>query len=400
MSANTRPDELVLFSSQARRRATYSYARKTVLRIVVAGNLHQTTASRKSQLPDTANASLSVGFIEDRYPNMGPAVSARTIRKLDWRTAHASENRVADRDGLFAKETKLKSVYISILMALCVSADAFAADTGPQPARPAAETFILGEFSITSLRDAVNVVPNDGSVFGVDVGPQVVAEALARAGQTQGTVTLSVDALLARRGGEVILIDAGLGPPIPGALTGSLSLAGVAPEEVTAILITHVHSDHVGGLITEDGRPAFRHAVIKISESDWEWLRKQPSMAELSGVIAPQVKTFKPGQDVVAGIKSVSIPGHTPGHVGYMISSQGQTLLDAGDTFHSSIVSLAEPDWTMGYDADPVAGRESRRKLLTQLARDHQLVFAPHFPYPGFGWIVPKDDHFEWLPKE
>ncbi len=93
---------------------------------------------------------------------------------------------------------------------------------GSLPAQPGAETFTLGEFRITSLRDAVNVVPNDGRVFGADVGPQAVAGVLTKAGQTTDAVTLSVDALLAQRGHEAILIDTGLGPTIPGALAGSL----------------------------------------------------------------------------------------------------------------------------------------------------------------------------------
>jgi glyoxylase-like metal-dependent hydrolase (beta-lactamase superfamily II) len=293
----------------------------------------------------------------------------------------------------------MKPLCISILITLFAAAEALALDVGPQSAQPAAETFALGDFRITSLRDAVNVVPNDGSVFGADVGPKAVAEVLTKAGQTTDAITLSVDALLARRGGDAILIDAGLGPTISGALSDSLTLAGVAAGDVTAVLITHVHSDHVGGLITKDGRPAFEHAVIKISEPDWEWLEKQPDMKKLSSAIAPQVKTFKPGDEVATGIKSVNIPGHTPGHVGYMISSKGETLLDVGDTVHSSIVSLAKPDWAMGYDTDPAVGRTSRREVLTRLATDHQLIFAPHFPYPGLGWIGLSNDHFEWLPK-
>ncbi|MBW9113938.1 MBL fold metallo-hydrolase [Rhizobium cauense] len=294
----------------------------------------------------------------------------------------------------------MKSICVSILITLFAAAEALAGDTGPQPAQPGAETFTLGDFRITSLRDAVNVVPNDGSVFGADVGPKAVAEVLTKAGQTTGAITLSVDALLVRKGGEAILIDAGLGPTIPGALVSSLSLAGIAPEEVTAVLITHVHSDHIGGLVTKDGQPAFKHAVIRISEADWDWLHTQPAMAEITRVIAPQVKTFKPGEDVAMGIKSVRIPGHTPGHVGYMISSQGKTLLDVGDTVHSSIVSLAKPDWAMGYDSDLAVGEASRRGVLTKLATDHQLIFAPHFPYPGVGWVVSTKDHFEWLPKK
>jgi len=294
----------------------------------------------------------------------------------------------------------MKSLRISILAMSLAAAPAWASDMGPQPVPAAAETFTLGEFRITSLRDAVNVVPNDGSVFGVDIGPKAVAEVLSKAGQRTEAIELSVDALLVRKGSEAIVIDTGLGPAVPGSLVTSLRIAGATPDEVTTVLITHVHSDHVGGLVTSEKQSAFKHAVIKISEPDWKWLQQQPEMADLTKVIASQVETFTPGEDVAAGIKSIRIPGHTPGHVGYMISSKGETLLDVGDTIHSSIVSLAKPDWAMGYDSDLAVGRTSRHEVLTQLAADHQLIFAPHFPYPGVGWIVSQDDHFAWSPKK
>jgi glyoxylase-like metal-dependent hydrolase (beta-lactamase superfamily II) len=294
----------------------------------------------------------------------------------------------------------MKSLLVSTLFACLAVSSAFAGGTGPQPTEPAAQTFKLGEFNITSLSDALNILPNDGSIFGADVGPKAVTEVLSKAGETGETIKLSVDALLAQRGGETILLDTGLGPAIPGALMGSLSLAGISPDEITTVLITHVHGDHIGGLVTKEGSPAFARAVVMISEPDWKWLQQQPEMADLCKAIASQVKTFVPGDDVTTGIKSIRIPGHTPGHVGYLISSDGKTLLDVGDTVHSSIVSLAEPDWAMGYDNDRAVGRTSRREVLTQLATGHQLVFAPHFPYPGLGWIVSKNDRFEFVPKK
>ncbi|QRM45839.1 MBL fold metallo-hydrolase [Rhizobium sp. BG4] len=294
----------------------------------------------------------------------------------------------------------MTSRLISTLFACFVASPAFAGGTGPQPAEPAAQSFTLGEFRITSLRDALNIVPNDGSIFGANVGPKAVTEVLSRAGGPGETINLSVDALLAQKGSEAILLDTGLGPAIPGALPGSLSLAGVSPDQVTRVLITHVHGDHVGGLVTKEGNPAFKNAVVMISGPDWKWLQQQPEMAKLCNAIASQVKTFAPGDGVSTGITSVQIPGHTPGHVGYLIESKGQSLLDVGDTVHSSVVSLAEPDWDMGYDNDRVVGRTSRRDVLTKLAADHQLVFAPHFPYPGLGWIGSKGDQFEWLPKK
>ena len=92
----------------------------------------------------------------------------------------------------------------------------------------------------------------------------------------------------------------------------------------------------------------------------------------------------------------MALGGHTPGHVGYEIVSNGARLLDIGDSAHSSIVSLARPEWTMGFDNDPVAGKSSRRDTLAMLAKTHELVFAPHFPFPGVGRIEASGEGYAW----
>jgi glyoxylase-like metal-dependent hydrolase (beta-lactamase superfamily II) len=112
------------------------------------------------------------------------------------------------------------------------------------------------------------------------------------------------------------------------------------------------------------------------------------------------VKTFKPGDKVASGITSVALKGHTPGHVGYQISSGKQRLFDIGDTVHSSIISLAKPDWAVSFDDDKPEAVESRAKTLAELTKSHELIFAPHFPFPGVGHILGDGDHFTWDPSE
>jgi glyoxylase-like metal-dependent hydrolase (beta-lactamase superfamily II) len=128
-------------------------------------------------------------------------------------------------------------------------------------------------------------------------------------------------------------------------------------------------------------------------------MRGQAETRRLVSVVAPQVRTFEPnGRPVVPGITPVALYGHTPGHVGYEIVSRGYRLEDIGDTAHSSVVSLARPDWTGGVDVDPRAAAVTRRHELEHLAIAHELVFAPHFPFPGVGRIVAKGDGFAWKP--
>jgi glyoxylase-like metal-dependent hydrolase (beta-lactamase superfamily II) len=114
--------------------------------------------------------------------------------------------------------------------------------------------------------------------------------------------------------------------------------------------------------------------------------------------IAPQVDAFKPGARVTPSIVSVPIEGHTPGHEGYRVTSGSAHLLDIGDAAHSSILSLAKPDWTNGFDGKPDQAKTSRRGTLKAEAASHEQVFAPHFPYPGVGTIAVSGSGYTWQP--
>src|SRR5580698_6029166 len=223
---------------------------------------------------------------------------------------------------------------------------AMAMDSGPVTAQPAAWRFQLGALEVTALRDGGFVTPNDGGDFGSTVGPAAVGKLLAAAGLPTDAVRLDVDALLVRMPGRLVLLDAGLGPANHGALPQSLAMAGVSPAEITDVLITHAHFDHVGGLAAADGRSAFPNATIHMSIREWAWMQGQNETKRLAAVISTQVRPFEPGGTVLPGITSIALYGHTPGHVGYEIVSRGQRLDDIGDAAHSSIISVERPDWT------------------------------------------------------
>lgn len=284
----------------------------------------------------------------------------------------------------------------ALLLVVTLAAGCARGQTGPIAAPPDAAPFKIGALRAWSLHDGQFVAANNGSLFGLGEPTAAVSAVLAKAGAPTDRIALSVNVLLVKMPGHTVLFDTGLGAGLHGGLMQSLALTGVQPGEITDILITHTHGDHVGGLVGPDHKLAFANATIRMSEAEWAWAKTQN--ASLASTIAPKVETFQPGKPLFAGVTTVALTGHTPGQVGYLITSGADHLFDFGDVAHSSIISLARPDWKMQFDTDKELGRTRRRAELAHLASTQEHVFAPHFPYPGLGRIEPAGDGFAWKP--
>jgi glyoxylase-like metal-dependent hydrolase (beta-lactamase superfamily II) len=291
-----------------------------------------------------------------------------------------------------------------------------AATPAPAPvaAAPVSEnvkSFMIGEFSAIALRDGGLEVPNDNKTFAVGRTPEEVAAVLSAAGQPTDKLALSIQPLLVKTKDRVLLFDtgaAGAFGPGAGKLPGSLAEAGVDPQSVTDIFISHSHGDHVGGLLKADGTLAFPNAAIHISAPEWKYMSGlTPEQAKEMGItdyaariatIKTKVVEFAPGAELIPGsVKAVEIKGHTPGHSGYLITSGADSLLYVGDSMHHFVVSVQKPDWTLAYDGDAPTAQKSRAELIAASVASGQRIYAVHFPFPGLGKFEKQGDHYAWV---
>ncbi len=229
---------------------------------------------------------------------------------------------------------------------------------------------------------------------------------------------VSDEGFLVNTGKQRILVDAGAGTwwggGVLGRLEGSLRSAGYTPEEIDIVLITHLHSDHVGGLTTQDGKRVFPNADVYVAkaESDF-WLSTeiaakapkdvQPFFQSARAIAAPYIKagkwhTFNGSESIVDGMQLVPLPGHTPGHTGYEFSSKGQKILFCGDIIHAQRVQLQHPEVTAVFDIDQNAAAATRLQLLPKLAREDVLIAGPHMPFPALGRLRKEGSGYSWVP--
>ncbi|MBU1324326.1 MAG: MBL fold metallo-hydrolase [Alphaproteobacteria bacterium] len=265
------------------------------------------------------------------------------------------------------------------------------------------QPFKVGTLDVIALRDGgMTGVPNDNTVLAVDRTPQEVAAVLTAAGLPGDSFDLSIQPLLVRDGDAVVLIDAGAGAAMgaaAGKLPASLRAAGVEPGQVTDVLISHGHGDHVGGLVDANGALTFPNATIRMTEAEWAALKADASMAAVVTAITPKVETFAANAQVTPSIKAYAIDGHTPGHTGYEIVSGGERLLYIGDMAHHHVISVQRPDWTIQFDGNADLAEASRKAVFGRAADGNLRVYAVHFPFPGVGRVRREGETFVWVPE-
>ncbi len=297
------------------------------------------------------------------------------------------------------------------LFACSGSQDEPASVPPPEPQSQDVRQFTIGGMTGIAVRDASFELPNDNQVFGVGRTAEEVAGALTAAGLSTDTLQLSVQPLVVKAGGRVLLFDTGTGAGASGNLPAALAEAGITPEAVTDVFISHLHSDHVGGLTDAQGNPMFPNAAIRISAPEWETLQNLddrraaqlglPNYKQVAMAIGPDAAPFQPGGEVLPGmVRAVEVKGHTPGHSAFRIGSGANSLLYIADSLHHHVISVQKPEWRIAFDVDAETGAASRASLLEELATTGQRIYAVHFPFPGIGRIEKRDEGYVWVAEQ
>jgi glyoxylase-like metal-dependent hydrolase (beta-lactamase superfamily II) len=277
---------------------------------------------------------------------------------------------------------------------------------------PGYHRMLLGDFEITALSDGTVKLPMDQLL---QAHPGEAAQRFARA-RLEVPVETSVNGYLINTGTKLVLVDTGaasnFGPTL-GKLIANLRASGYQPEQVDEVYITHLHPDHVGGLML-DGQRVFPNAVVRADKADaayWlssENMQKAPkdaqgffqaAMASLKPYVdAGKFQPFEGPTELVPGIQAVPLHGHTPGHNGFLVRSQGQQLLVWGDVMHAAAVQMHDPGVTIQFDTDPKAAAPQRRKVMAEAARAGTWIAGAHLSFPGLGRLRAQGKGYEWQP--
>jgi glyoxylase-like metal-dependent hydrolase (beta-lactamase superfamily II) len=256
------------------------------------------------------------------------------------------------------------------------------------------------EFSVGAIRcvvvpDKINEIPQP-ALIGLFPPASEIEAAIVALTEPQ---IFSMNCLLVETGGQLILFDTGLGTLDPTYATqtiANLREAGAAPEDIDLVVITHGHGDHFGGVVDAAGQLVFSKARYMMTRRDWNHWTGPESSPAVDRCLRPlhdRITLIEPDAIIAPDVRALSALGHTPGHIGALIESQGETLLDVVDALHHPMQAI-HPAGSPRFDVDPVQSAQTRRALLARAAAESCRVMAYHFPFPGLGSIRAEGDGF------
>jgi glyoxylase-like metal-dependent hydrolase (beta-lactamase superfamily II) len=273
--------------------------------------------------------------------------------------------------------------------------------------------FKIGDFQALVIRDSGG--PQAWDSFFPTVNSRELHQAFSQYNFSIHDI-MEVMCLLIRAGKHLILVDTGWGVQsqmITGKLFQNLEAEGIRRQDIDMVINSHGHPDHIGGNTDNDGKPAFPNARYVMCRKEWEFWTSMPLLSEIDErfrytMLETVQKNLIPLKDrfeliddeaeILPGIESFQAPGHTPNQIVLLISSGKERLFCIFDMAHHPIQFL-RPSWTVPLDLQPEQAATTRKQFLSEKLTSDTLVFACHFPFPGLGRLIKRDDGWLWQPK-
>ena len=290
------------------------------------------------------------------------------------------------------------------------------AKSGPVTAQiSGVQHFNVGDITVSALSDGWFEM--DPALFPTANQDELQA-ALKRAFMgANGKFRGAVNAYVARLGDHTVLIDSGAGTvmgPTAGMLPGHLAAAGIAPAEIDVLVLTHLHPDHVGGLVAADGKPVFPNATMLVHEAEIAFWRDDAIRGQAPDAVKPffdlarnvldvyksKTSPFSRDGEVLPGVQTMLLPGHTPGHTGFNFVSGDQNLLIWGDLVHAPALQFSHPQWSLAFDVDMDKARATRAKIFDQASADRLRVAGMHLLFPGVGHVAKEGSGYDFVPAQ
>jgi glyoxylase-like metal-dependent hydrolase (beta-lactamase superfamily II) len=286
---------------------------------------------------------------------------------------------------------------------------ASAAGSGTQVV--AAQKFKVGDIVVTAVSDGYIALPL-GALQGIS--PEAMADLFAKAHKDPNGFQAAVNAYLVQSGDEHWLIDAGTGNvfgPTLGDVPKVLAALGVQPSQISKLIVTHMHGDHIGGALA-DGAALYPNAELVVTAADHGFWASRDIQAQAPenfrggfdlaiGVFdayGDRLRLVKGEADLAPGLTARPLPGHTVGHQGVMIDSGNDSLLIWGDVVHVAPVQMVRPEVTIGFDTDQDMAAKTRADVFASLAGTGQKIAGMHMPFPGVGYVEKAGDGYRFEP--